>query len=314
MAITTKSNFPIAIRQALEEVALYDPYENMPALLFAFESELPMHSGTTQTFMRVKQLPINAAVISDDGSEVGVTRLEREFVTATINYYGITLVINNQLVNHDQYDILTQGAIRVGEARVRTENLLIMDLLNSSTNLYFCENGSNGDEPTEINVQDLRIVETGHKQSEVDTFTESIPAGMGEGTVPIPECYVMIAPESIRPTLLAQTDFYPAHQYGSNYRIAEMEVGALSYHRFYLTTSARTVPSSSADGDDVAYCISFGRDTYARIRSSAATGDVQILPPGTFSYHRMNTAIVSTFVQAQAILQDFGITRVACRV
>ena len=314
MNITTIENMPLAIRQSLEELALYAPYENMPALLFAYETDLPMHSGRTVEYMRVKQLPITGAAINPDGTEVAPQRIEREFVSATIQYYGITVVVNNQLANHDQYDIITQTAIRVGEARMRTENLLMMNTLNSCTNVYRCELGTNGDDPTEISVQDLRIVETSHKQSEVDTFFESIPSGRGENSYPVPESYVMIAPELIRPTLLGNTDFVQAYSYGSNYRIAEMETGALSQHRFMLTTSAGVQPKTSTSGKDVGVCVSFGRDTYARIRSSAATGDVRIRDPSTFSYHSMNTAIVSTFIQAQAILQDFGITRVLCRL
>ena len=182
MNITTINNMPLAIRQSLEELALYAPYENMPSLLFAYEADLPMNSGRTMEFMRVKQLPITGAVLQPDGTEVEPMRIEREFVSATINYYGITVVINNQLANHDQYDLITQAAIRVGEARVRTENLLMMDTLNSSTNVYRCELGTNGDDPTEISVQDLRLVETSHKQSEVDTFLESIPSGRGENS------------------------------------------------------------------------------------------------------------------------------------
>lgn len=313
--ITTVNSMPVAIRQSLEEMALYAPYETVPALLFANESNLPMHSGLTKTFTRFNQLSAVPMLIPTDGlGEPAPEPLGREFISADLNYYGKTLVLNSQLINHDQYDIVQQAVQRVGEARLRTENALVMDMLYSGTAEYICDNGNNGDSPTQISDQDLTAVSTSHRVSNVSAFTESIPARTGEGTFPVPESFILIAHPSIRPSLFADSRFLHASQYGSNYRVSEMDIGELGEHRIFTTTSARINTRGSQGGRNVASCVSFGRDCYARIRSDGANTDVTIHDPQHTSYHGMNLAITSTFAQAQCILQDFGIMRVECTV
>lgn len=229
--------------------------------LFGQQRDLPAKSGNTIKFRRYTNLS-TATIPLAEGIEPNGQRLAKTDITATPKQYGdfvhstdvVDLTVEDKVLN-ETADLMAQ---QFGE----TIDELTRDVLAACSSYTDASNGSNGDVPTEITVEDIDAVKKTLRGNDARYITPLIRAGTGQGTSPIRPAFWAMTDVDIEDDIEKCTGFKSTANYPAQQSVLEAEIGNVKNVRF-LTSSIGYVDSGASNlSADEYYVIIIGQYAY----------------------------------------------------
>ena len=158
MSITTTFDLPAPIVQSLAPGMLSVPTPNFNYIVGAERYSMPRQGGTTMRFLRPKPLTPPVVALGNSGIEPASQVPQRDIIDAQMNFYGTSVILNEQVVIQDQDPVLSWVGERLAVAMRQAEDIILRDFLLSAAQQYNCRGGNNGENPSEISFADLSQV------------------------------------------------------------------------------------------------------------------------------------------------------------
>jgi N4-gp56 family major capsid protein len=164
--------------------------------------------------------------------------------------------------------VLNSAAARLGQSLRETQDALQRDNLESSASIINCVNGSNGDIPTEMTIEDVDDVFTVLQNNSGEYITNIVEADLKFGTSPIGDAYGCMCTSRMIPVLYNMTGFVKKFQYPNIKDTLSVELGGANNVRFFISEQGSVSPNASMLGNDIANCFVAAKESYKVVRIS----------------------------------------------
>jgi len=312
MSITTTSNLPAPILQSLAPGMLSVPTPNFNYIIPAEKYSMPRQGGTTMRFLRPVPLIPPVVQLGNLGIEPPSQVATREIIDCTMNFYGTSVILNEQVVIQDQDPVLSWVTERLGVAMRQAEDIILRDFLLSSTSAYNCRGGIDGDNPTEFTIKDASAVASALDTANAFKF---LSGKLGEdrfGSSPIRSAYFLLASTELEPTFDGLDKFTSSWNYPNQNDTQYSEYGAVLNLRVFTSSESAVQRGASANGNDVYNNMLIARESYAHVGQDGYSSQLIYRPPIFSGPLALNGTLGVKFAQAQAILQSTWLRNVRC--
>jgi len=302
MAITTTSTLAPAIAQAYAYKLLRSRTRALIHGLALEQKMLQRNNSDTLRFRRYVPLVTDTTSLGNSGATPPGQKLTAINVDATVQWYGTYVTCNEQVVLTSQDPVLNVLAERLGVFMKETDDELIRNVLASTTSIYECSFGNNGDDPTELSETDI----AGAYQTL--RSNDAYPCIMGrEGstkinTTPTREAYYALCHTDLIRDLDVLPSFIEKIKYPSQQGIRHSEHGTINGFAFHVSSQGYINPNKKSVNDKNIYEIfCMGKEAAARV---SLEGNAKfVYTPPLDPLHQNFTAGVK-WVQRPVILND----------
>ena len=312
MAITTSSSLPAPVQQSFNLKLLSVPVPNMIHKIPAMEELMPRNGGTTMRFRRYNPLDVALVPIGNSGVTPPSTNLTALDIDANIDWYGQWVEINEQVVLQNQESVLNQAALRLGVSLRQTEDELVRNMLASTASQINCQEGHNGDNPTEITLEDISRMTALLLSNNGYMFTSSIEGEDKFGTAPVRNAYLALTNTALTSDLNQVQNFIPQSNYPSQQRVLESEWGSVNNMRFLVSSIGSTSPNASALGATVFNVICAAKEAYACIKQDGASAQFIYRPAYLSGPLAQNVTVGWKMAEVPRILNDSWVGNLRC--
>jgi len=313
MTITTTAALPPPIQQWFDNVLLSRPMPNLIHTKMAMKKEIPQKSGRTVRYRRYTNLATATVPLPDSGLTPPGQILNAVDIDARLDWYGTYITITDQvaLINSDPW--LNQTVSLLSQSMRETEDELTRNMLAATAAGINCTNGVNGDNPTEINRQDIDVVVQTLLNNNAMFISDDIEGENKFGTAPVREAFWGMMSSVILDDLEACVGFISQAQYPNNMNAIRSEWGSVGNIRFLYSSSGSTTATASLNGNDVYNVFVTGKEAYAVINLTNASAEFIYTPPGgpTDPLRRLQLGAYK-FAQVPRILNDAWIFNLRC--
>lgn len=160
MPLVTGLNFAPGVLQTMDDNFLAVQRANLIHGVCADLRHMPARGGTTLRLPRLEKFPTFPVPLDPSGAPVPSIPVVRTDHDATISFFGQSVAINQRVILQNQEDVLYGVSENLGISMRETEDLLIRSMLSSTSSVYTCVAGGNGDNPTDITQPDIDEVTT----------------------------------------------------------------------------------------------------------------------------------------------------------
>lgn len=304
MATTTTGSLPAAVQQTLALKLLSVPTPNFIHKIPAVKDTLKKNGGPIKRYRRYN--PLNSALVplGNTGVTPPSQNLTAVDIDARIDYYGTWLEINEQVVIQNQESVLNEAALRLGVSLRQTEDELTRNMLAATAAQINCENGNNGDVPTNIAQEDVDIVVRTLLGNDAKMFLSSIEGEDKYGTSPVRNAYFALTNTSMTSDLNDVDGFIHQSQYPNQQRVLDSEWGAIGNLRF-LVSSIGSVSSNASNLDaDVYNTFCVAQEAYACIEQDGYSTQFVYRPAVYSGPLAQNVTVGYKFSEVPRILND----------
>lgn len=312
MAVTTSSSLPAPVQQSFNLKLLSVPVPNMIHRVPAMEDTMPRNSGTTKRYRRYNPLPTALVPLGNSGVTPPSVNLTAIDIDAKIDWYGQWMEVNEQVVLANQESVLNQAALRLGVSLRQTEDELVRNMIASTASQLNCIYGDNGDNPTEITVQDISAMTNMLMQNNGVMFTSTIAGEDKFGTSPVRNAYLALCNNALNNDLDALAEFKNSATYPSQQNVLEFEWGTVRNVRFLTSSIGSSVANASADGNTVYNVIICAKEAYACIKQDGASASFIYRPAYLSGPLAQNVTIGWKMAEAVRILNDAWLGNLRC--
>lgn len=269
MAITTTTLLPPAIQQSMSYKLLSVPTPKFIHGLCAMPKRMPANGGSTLIMRRYN--PLNSATVplGNSGVTPPAQTLSNVDIEADIAFYGTYVYLNEQVTLQNLEDVLNVANLRLGVSLRQTEDELIRDMLQATASFINCVNGTNGDNPTELNRADIDGVIQTLEDNDAMTIEDLIEGQDKFGTAPVRDAYIAMGSTRIISDLEAVNGFLAKSQYPGQQTVLRPEWGCVSNLRFVLSSIGSYDAVASMNGADVYNIFITGMEAFCAIEQDA---------------------------------------------
>lgn len=305
MTITTTNSLPAPVQQWFDNVLLSRPMPKLIHKQMALKKELPPNSGRTARYRRYTNLATATVPLPDSGLTPPGQVLNAVDIDARLDWYGTYVTITDQVMFVNQDPVLNQTVSLLAQSMRETEDELTRNMLASTAAVINCTNGTNGDNPTELNRADIDSVVLALLGNDAMMISDNIEGTLKFGTAPIREAFWGMMNTAIIDDLEAVTGFVSQAQYPSNMNVLNAEWGSVGNVRFLYSSRGSQTLNSSLLGNTVYNVFITGQEAYACIELTRATAEFIYTPPGgpTDPLRRLQLGAYK-FAQVPRILND----------
>lgn len=299
---------PPQIQQNYTDKLLSTPERNTIHNLFASVIEMPDNNGFINRQSRYNRLDTFETALDDFQLNPPSQLLSRVDVDCRVRNYATYIVLTRQVTITNQDPILNAAAARLGQAYRETSDILQRDNLESSASVVNCVNGSNGDLPTEITLQDCDDIVALLQGNDGEYITNMIPGELKIGTSPIGDCYAMMSTTRMIPSLNNITGYIRKFAYPNVDKTLASEWGGVNNIRNFVSSQGSVTPNASMLGNDIANNFVTAKEGYKVVFQAGGRAKFIYLPPGFNNDPAMlrHTAACNTY-QGQCINNDLWV-------
>lgn len=308
--ITSPSTTAAAVLHSLSPILLEPPTPDFNYHMGASHDSLPTGDGNIRRF--VKRENLLPATIPLGLTEPNPQVQRDTFIDAEMQMYGTSIIFNSQVIIHNQQPMLAMGMESLGVCMRQSEDLILRQFLLSAPSQYNCQNGSNGDIPTEMTYVDASVVSSILRTANAQRIFAGIEGEDKINTSPVRESYLMFANTMLQPTLDVIPEYKDALNYPQPRQATYAEMGSLSNLRIVGSSEAAMFPGASTNGRDVFVNVTTGRNAYFQISQDGWGMKIQYLPPEFSGPIGLNCSLGLSFFQAQALSQSTWLIKVNC--
>lgn len=201
---------------------------NKPKLihsLFGSRETLPSGHGKTVTWRRWSQLATREAQVTE-GVTPAASILSKQDISATVAQYIGWVLITDVLEFTCENKVLAQGATELNDQMLRTEDLLIRNVLVSTASVTTASHGE--PEVTCLNSDDVATIANNLQNVDASTIAPQIDASVLQGTAPIGASYWALMHTALNRDLARCEGFQWAFEYAKQTNVLEAERGAIT--------------------------------------------------------------------------------------
>ena len=299
--ITSIQNFgPELPLQAAEDL-LSTPMFN---LIHSFGVDLhhaEAYIGKTTRMSRFERLSTEGGQLDGSGIDLAPEVPVRSDIDATMEIYSKTITTNEQVVLFENSKTLTKFTSLLGQWVREKEDLLMRDLFSSSVSYINATGGSNGDQPSNISLNDVNNIERILLGNDARTMLVSIDAMDKFATGPTRDAFIALCSTDITPDLQKVQSVLLKANYPSQEGIRPEEYCSISRFRFFVSSKAAKIPGVSSKGATVYTIPMYGLEAAAKIEQNNYTAVIGYRPPWVVSNSAQNSQLYAKFAIARAI-------------
>jgi N4-gp56 family major capsid protein len=196
---------------------------------------------------------------------------------------------------------LTKFTALLGQWVREKEDLLMRDLFSSSVSYINATGGLNGDQPSNISLNDVNNIETILLGNDARTMLVSIDAMNKFATGPTRDAFIALANTNLTNDLQKVQGVLLKNAYPAQEGLRPEEYCSISRFRFFVSSKAAKIPGASLKGNTVYTIPMYGLEAAAKIEQNNYTAVIGYRPPWVVSSVSQNSQLYAKFAIARAI-------------
>lgn len=257
--------------------------------------------GKTTRMSRFERLSTEGGQLDGSGIDPASEVPVRSDIDATTEIYAKSIVVNEQVVLWENSKTLTKFTALLGQWVREKEDLLMRDLFASSVSYINCTGGTNGDQPSNLSLNDINNVETILLNNDARTMLTSIDAQLRFSTAPVRDAFIALASTSLTADLQRVQGVTLKVNYPGQEGLRPEEYCAVSRFRFFVSSKGAKTPGISMLGNTIYTIPMYGLEAAAKIEQNNYTAVVGYRPPWVVSSVAQNSQLYAKFAMARAI-------------
>jgi len=218
---------------------------NKPRLihsLFGSRESIPSGHGKTIVWRRWAQLATREAQVLD-GVTPAASILSKQDISATLAQYIGWVLITDVLEFTCDNKILAQGATELNDQMLRTEDLLIRNVLVSTASVTTASHGT--PEVTCLNSDDIETIANNLQNVDAAPIAPQIDASVKVATAPVSASFWAFMNTALNRDLSRCVGFQKVSEYSQQTSVLEAERGSVDEVRFLASSVAHKEGSST---------------------------------------------------------------------
>ncbi len=257
--------------------------------------------GKTTRMSRFERLSTDGGQLDGSGLDPASEVPQRTDIDATMEIYAKSITTNEQVILYENSKTLTKFTALLGQWLREKEDLLMRDLFSSSVSYINCTGGTNGDQPSNISLNDVNNIETILLGNDARTMLVSIDAMDKFSTGPTRDAFIALASTNLTNDLQKVQGVLLKNAYPAQAGLRPEEYCSISRFRFFVSSKGAKTPGISTLGRTVYTIPMYGLEAAAKIEQNNYTAVVGYRPPWVVSNVAQNSQLYAKFAIARAI-------------
>lgn len=257
--------------------------------------------GRTTRMSRFERLSTDGGQLDGSGIDPASEVPVRTDIDATMEIYAKSIVTNEQVVLFENSKTLTKFTALLGQWLREKEDLLMRDLFASSVSYINATGGLNGDQPSNISLNDVNNIEQILLSNDARTMLTDLEATLRFGTAGVRDAFIALASTNLTSDLQKVQGVLLKSAYPTQEGIRPEEYCSISRFRFFVSSKGAKTPGISMLGRTVYTIPMYGLEAAAKIEQNNYTAVIGYRPPWVVSAVAQNSQLYAKFAIARAI-------------
>jgi len=257
--------------------------------------------GKTTRMSRFERLSTDGGQLDGSGLDPASEVPVRSDIDATMEIYAKSIITNEQVVLYENSKTLTKFTALLGQWLREKEDLLMRDLFSSSVGYINATGGGNGDQPSNISLNDVNNIETILLNNDARSMLTNIESQYKFNVSPVRDAFIALCNTAITNDLQAVQGVLLKAAYPSQEGLRPEEYCSISRFRFFVSSKAAKTPGISLLGNTVYTIPMYGLEAAAKIEQNNYTAVIGYRPPWVVSTVAQNSQLYAKFAIARAI-------------
>jgi N4-gp56 family major capsid protein len=257
--------------------------------------------GKTTRMSRFERLSTDGGQLDGSGIDPASEVPVRTDIDATMEIYAKSIVTNEQVVLYENSKTLTKFTALLGQWLREKEDLLMRDLFASSVSYINATGGLNGDQPSNISLNDVNNIENILSGNDARTMLTDLDATNRFGTAGVRDAFIALANTNLSSDLQKVQGVLLKSAYPTQEGIRPEEYCSISRFRFFVSSKAAKTPGISLKGNTVYTIPMYGLEAAAKIEQNNYTAVIGYRPSWVVSSVAQNSQLYAKFAIARAI-------------
>lgn len=257
--------------------------------------------GKTTRMSRFERLSTDGGQLDGSGIDPASEVPVRTDIDATMEIYAKSIVTNEQLILYENSKTLTKFTALLGQWLREKEDLLMRDLFASSVSYINATGGTNGDQPSNISLNDVNNIENILLGNDARTMLTDLEATNRFGTAGVRDAFIALANTNLSADLQKVQGVLLKSAYPTQEGLRPEEYCSISRFRFFVSSKGAKTPGISMRGNTVYTIPMYGLEAAAKIEQNNYTAVIGYRPPWVVSSVAQNSQLYAKFAIARAI-------------
>jgi len=257
--------------------------------------------GKTTRMSRFERLSTDGGQLDGSGIDPASEVPVRSDIDATMEIYAKSIVTNEQIVLYENSKTLTKFTALLGQWLREKEDLLMRDLFASSVSYINCTGGLNGDQPSNLSLNDINNIEQILLGNDARSMLTDIEAENKFSTGGVRDAFIALASTNLTSDLQKVQGVLLKTAYPSQTGLRPEEYCSISRFRFFVSSKAAKTPAASMRGNTVYTIPMYGLEAASKIEQNNYTAVIGYRPPWVVSSVAQNSQLYAKFAIARAI-------------
>jgi N4-gp56 family major capsid protein len=257
--------------------------------------------GKTTRMSRFERLSTDGGQLDGSGIDPASEVPVRTDIDATMEIYAKSIVTNEQVILYENSKTLTKFTALLGQWLREKEDLLMRDLFASSVSYINATGGLNGDQPSNISLNDVNNIENILLGNDARTMLTDLEATLRFGTAGVRDAFIALANTNLSADLQKVQGVLLKSAYPTQEGIRPEEYCSISRFRFFVSSKGAKTPGISLRGNTVYTIPMYGLEAAAKIEQNNYTAVLGYRPPWVVSSVAQNSQLYAKFAIARAI-------------
>lgn len=175
------------------------------------------------------------------------------------------------------------------------------DLYASSVSYINATGGGNGDQPSNISLNDVNNIETILSGNDAKTMLDNLEATLKFGTAGVRDAFIALCHTNLQTDLQKVQGVLLKSAYPTQDGIRPEEYCSISRFRFFTSSKGIKTPGISLRGNSVYSIPMYGLEAAAKIEQNNYTATIGYRPPWVVSSVAQNSQLYAKFAIGRAI-------------
>lgn len=257
--------------------------------------------GKTTRMSRFERLSTDGGQLDGSGIDPASEVPNRTDIDATMEIYAKSIVTNEQVILWENSKTLTKFTALLGQWLREKEDLLMRDLFSSSISYINATGGGNGDQPSNMSLNDVNNIENILLGNDARSMLSSLEATREIGTAGVRDAFIALANTNLAADLQRVQGVLLKSAYPTQEGLRPEEYCSISRFRFFVSSKAARTPGISMRGNTVYTIPMYGLEAAAKIEQNNYTAVLGYRPPWVVSSVAQNSQLYAKFAIARAI-------------
>jgi N4-gp56 family major capsid protein len=257
--------------------------------------------GKTTRMSRFERLSTDGGQLDGSGIDPASEVPVRTDIDATMEIYAKSIVTNEQVVLYENSKTLTKFTALLGQWLREKEDLLMRDLFSSCPSYINATGGMNGDQPSNISLNDVNNIENILLGNDARSMLTNLDATVDIGTAGVRDAFLALCSTNLASDLQKVQGVLLKSAYPTQEGIRPEEYCSISRFRFFVSSKAARTPGISLKGNTVYTIPMYGLEAAAKIEQNNYTAVIGYRPPWVVSSVAQNSQLYAKFAIARAI-------------